>query len=752
MQGVGFRPFIFRLAQELDIKGFIKNNSIGVLIEGEAEKPVLDNFIERILSEKPNLAFIASCEYSFHDLVGYNEFEILNSESSKTVSAFILPDIAVCPDCLKEMNDPKDRRYLYPFINCTNCGPRFSIIEALPYDRINTSMSVFEMCPECRAEYENPANRRYHAQPIACPACGPKLEFWFANGKKISEEVNSVYGAASAINNGMIVALKGIGGFQLICDATNSESVENLRVRKRRIDKPFAVMCPDLESVEEICNVDAFERRLLLSPESPIVLLKRKRQDISDISYFVAPGNPYLGVMLPYSPLHHLIMKIFKKPIVATSGNLSEEPICIGEYEALERLSGIADYFLVHNRRIVRHVDDSVVRAIKGRTMVMRRARGYAPLPVEIKERKASEKTIISLGGHLKNTIAMKVGSNVFVSQHIGDLETHESLLAFEKVTQDFQNLYQSDAVLFLCDMHPDYNSTKYARNSGIDSKAIQHHVAHVASCRAENNVEGKALAISWDGTGFGTDGSIWGGEFFLTYDNSCTHVGSIRQFPLPGGELAIKEPRRSALGLLYEIFGNEIFESRKFFIENYFSEQELQVLKGMLNSRLNCPMTSSVGRLFDAVSSLLDIMQKINFEGQAAMALEFAADPLKVGYYKFIIDIGTFLTVDWQPIIETIIEEKRKGMNISIIAAKFHNTLVRIIEYFAEYFSEDKIVLSGGCFQNAFLLEKVINKLESQGYTVYRHQRVPTNDGGISLGQIAAANWSFKSLKNNDR
>lgn len=737
VQGVGFRPFIYRLATELGLKGFVLNSPTGVFIEAENEKIILDDFLLRIEKEKPVHAIIQSMEFSFLDTVDYTQFEIRESESNGKTTAFILPDIAVCDDCLKEMFDPKDRRYLYPFINCTNCGPRFSIIESLPYDRPNTSMKMFEMCDECKEEYHNPLDRRFHAQPIACPNCGPHIELLTEDGEHLSKDNNAIIETAEEIRQGKIVALKGIGGYQLICRADNEEVISLLRKRKNREGKPFALMFPNLESIKEVCEVFPFEERLLKSPEAPIVLLRKKANVNQKLVHdSIAPGNPTLGVMLPYTPLHHLLMRELQIPIVATSGNLSEEPMCISEEEAFQRLKNIADYFLIHNRLIVRHVDDSIVRVVMDREMIMRRARGYAPLPVEL-NCETEEETYLAVGGHLKNSIALSSGKNVFVSQHIGDLSTQEAFSAFQNTVADFTNLYEAKNVHAIADLHPDYLSTKFAKNNFENVSFVQHHQAHVASCYAENKLTGSALGVSWDGTGYGLDGTIWGGEFFRFDGSSFKHVAQFRKFPLPGGDLAIKESKRSAVGLLYEMSGDELFNAKHEML-NHISEQEKKILLQMLKNKINTPLTSSVGRLFDAVAALTGIKQTVSYEGEAAMMLEFTAAPNISESYSFNILPGEVMIIDWQNMIETILKEMKENVSPKIISAKFHNTLVEIICEIAEQKNEDKVVLSGGVFQNAYLLEHAVCALCERGFKPYWHQRIPTNDGGISLGQIA--------------
>ncbi len=739
VQGVGFRPFIFRLADELKLKGWVTNSASGVFIEAEAERKSLDRFLLRIEREKPRHAVIQSMEFSFLDPVDYSGFEIRHSDSGGEISAVILPDIAVCEDCLREMNDPSDRRYRYPFINCTNCGPRFSIIEALPYDRPNTSMKQFEMCPDCRKEYEDPSDRRFHAQPVACPVCGPQLTLCDEAGRRLSEKDTALRQTAEFIRNGKIVALKGLGGFQLLVDARSDRAVQRLRRRKRRAEKPFAIMAPDLNCVQRFCFVGDMEARSLRSPESPIVLLLKSEKAEEHIAERVAPQNPWLGVMLPYTPLHHLLMWELGFPVVATSANLSEEPMVTENAVARDRLSGIADVFLFHNRPIVRQVDDSIVRIIQGREMLTRRARGYAPLPVTLEEEVPNTaRPVLALGAHLKSSIAVCKGDQVFVSQHIGDLSNLESVQAFEKIVEDFTKMYDISHPQVVADLHPDYVSTQYARNHFEHFTQVQHHEAHVWSCRAENRIKGPALGISWDGTSFGGDGTIWGGEVFISDDTEIKHIGGLRSFSLPGGEKAVKEPRRAALGLLFELFGDAVFK-RETDLRNAFSDKERPLLKSMLVKGVNSPRTSSMGRLFDAVSALLGICMNMSFEGQAAMMLEFRSDETETGWYSFSIQEEEKLSIDWQPVIENILSDLQNNVPAERIAARFHNGLARIPSELARRFKLKKVLLSGGCFQNIFLLKRVIGRLRSEGVGAYWHQRVPPNDGGIALGQVAA-------------
>jgi len=756
VQGGGFRPVVYRLASELNLPGYVLNSPEGVFIEVEGEKTELENFLFRLQQEKPSPSFIQSLEASYLDPVPFHRFEIRGSASSGAKSALILPDIATCPACLSEILDPSNRRYRYPFTNCTHCGPRFTIIESLPYDRPNTSMKSFEMCPDCRAEYENPQDRRFHAQPNACPVCGPSLELWDHSGRVLAHRDAALRQAAVAIRDGKIIAIKGLGGFHLVADARNVGAVETLRRRKQREEKPFALMYPSMESILEDCSVSPAEARLLCSPESPIVLLNRKTaHGRRTIAPNVAPNNPYLGVMLPYTPLHHLLMRELSFPILATSGNLSDEPICIEEQDALARLAGIADAFLVHNRPIVRHMDDSIVRVVLGREMVLRRARGYAPHPRHSREQLSNT---LAVGAHLKNTVALSVQDNVFLSQHIGDLENKEASDAFQDVIRSLCRLYHAEPCQVVADMHPDYISTRYAKSCGIPLISVQHHYAHVAACMAENELEGRVLGVSWDGTGFGTDGTIWGGEFLLTCDSGFERVASFRKFRLPGSASAVKEPRRTALGALYEIMGSDVFEDPESVPVRFFSRQELPILARMLQNGIQSPWTSSVGRLFDAVASISGLRQRIRFEGQAAMEMEFAIEKEETGkIYPYSVTKGgksdsllcaPMLTVDWEPLLRTVLQDVRQGIPLATIAAKFHNTLVDIIVDVARRIAETRIVLTGGCFQNKYLLEHAVQRLEQEGFRPYWHQRIPPNDGGIALGQVFAASRLRKAEK----
>jgi hydrogenase maturation protein HypF len=738
VQGVGFRPFVYRLATELGLQGWVLNSLQGVSLEVEGTAETLQAFLRGLQNDKPRIAVIHSLQHSFLDPVGYEGFEIRHSdEGTGAAGAFILPDLATCPDCLAEVLDPANRRFGYPFTNCTNCGPRFSIIEGLPYDRCSTTMRGFGMCPACREEYENPLDRRFHAQPNACPVCGPHVELWDADGNVLAAHGEAVSAAVEAIRSGQILALKGLGGFQLLVDARDQQAVTVLRERKHREEKPLAVMYPTLSLVEADCEVGDLERELLLSPQAPIVLLQR-RPEVA-LAPAIAPGNPTVGVMLPYTPLHHLILSELGFPVVATSGNVSDEPICTDERDAVVRLQGLADVLLVHNRPIARHMDDSVVRVVADRPLVLRRARGYAPLPVILSQ---DAPKVLAAGAHQKNTTAVAVGKMAFVSQHIGDLETAPALDAFRRVMRDLPALYEQHTELAACDAHPDYVSTQQANQMGVPVVRVQHHVAHVLSCMAENDLEPPVLGIAWDGSGYGGDGTIWGGEALLVESEDVTRVAHFRCFALPGGERAVKEPRRTALGVLHELYEPEAFELMADLPAlQAFSTAELAVIAQMLRREVNTPRTSSAGRLFDAVAALAGVRQTVAFEGQAAMELEFLLAGIETEEaYRLEVGEGSPSVVDWQPLVEAVISDVRAGASTALISARFHNALAELIVALALRLGQGRVALSGGCFQNRYLTERTIALCERAGVRPYWHQNLPPNDGGIALGQIVYA------------
>lgn len=749
VQGVGFRPFVYRLGVEAGLHGWVGNSTSGVTIEAEGDPGRLEVFRRRLELEKPPNSSIHSLEEMHLDPVGYPDFQIVESTPG-VKTTIILPDIATCPDCLREVLDPANRRFRYPFTNCTNCGPRFSIILSLPYDRPRTTMRIFEMCDVCLAEYADPADRRFHAQPNACPECGPSVQAWNRTGHLLASGEAGLQEVERCLRGGQVAAVKGLGGFLLMLDARNQEAVERLRRFKGREEKPFALMYQSIEQVRADLEVSEAERRLLQSPACPIVLLCRKQGSV--IAPGVAPGNPYLGAMLPYTPLHHLLLSDLGFPLVATSGNLKDEPICTDEYQAVERLGAVADVFLVHNRPIVRPVDDSVARIIHGRESLVRRSRGYAPLPV-LAGRKLPP--LLAVGGHLKSTLAVSVFDQVFISQHLGDLETEEALRNFRDTARDFLALYEARPATVACDMHPNYLSTQEARKSGLQVHPVQHHYAHVLACMAEYDLAAPVLGISWDGTGFGPDGTVWGGEFLDIRERGYDRLAHLRPFRLPGGEAAVKEPRRSALGLLWEIFGEALFSetlspsgltSSPLVPLQAFSSQELRLLQTALTRDINSPWTSSAGRLFDAVAALIGIRQVTSFEGQAAMDLEFSAtgsDTERLYPFRLIEPQGargSSWRLDWEGMVAGILIDLRQGVSRADIARSFHNTLCAMMMETARKSRSRKVVLSGGCFQNRLLTETAIRVLTEDGVEVYWHQRIPPNDGGLAVGQLMAA------------
>jgi hydrogenase maturation protein HypF len=741
VQGVGFRPFVYRLANELGLAGWVNNSPQGAVVEVEGDGGRIAEFLRRLPEEKPRPCVLHSLTPSSLPMAGYSGFEVRDSSTAGPKTAAILPDLATCPDCLHEIFDPSNRRFRYPFTNCTNCGPRFSIIEDLPYDRPRTTMKRFPMCPACQAEYDSPADRRFHAQPNACPRCGPHLELWDASGKILAAHDDALHGVADALRRGGTVAAKGLGGFHLLVDARNQDAILRLRCRKHREEKPFGLMYPSLDSLRQDCRVSGTEERLLLSPESPLVLLRRLargggKPPLFPVAPAVAPGNPYLGVMLPYTPLHHLLLAELGFPIVATSGNRSDEPICLDEHEALTRLAGIADLFLIHDRPIARQVDDSVVRVVLGREMVLRRARGYAPFPVPVAQ---ALPPLLAVGPHQKNTLAIAAGCQVVVSQHVGDLDTPRALKAFCRIAEDLPRLYALEPQAVVCDQHPDYHSTRHAERMGLPIVRVQHHYAHVRACMAEHGLSGPLLGVAWDGTGLGLDGTIWGGEFLRVADDGFQRVAHLRTFRLPGGERAVREPRRTALGLLYELLGGELFDCDDLAPLRDFSRPESDILRVMLRGGVNAPWTSSAGRLFDAVAALLDIRQIVAFEGQAAMELEFALEGAETTEpYPFVLTTSGIL--DWGPMVRAILEDIRLSAATGTIARRFHDTLAEMIVTTARSVGERIVILSGGCFQNAYLLEQAVTRLRAAGHLAAWPERIPPNDGGIALGQILAA------------
>jgi len=749
VQGVGFRPFIYRLAQAHNLKGWVRNTSGSVEIEIEGNEESLENFLIDLEAKAPPMARIEKVKTTFHPPNGHTGFQIQKSLSHEGKYQLVSPDIATCEDCKREIFSPTNRRFHYPFTNCTNCGPRFTIIEDIPYDRPKTTMSKFEMCPECQREYDNPVDRRFHAQPNACPKCGPGLELVNSNGNPI--ECNDIIKAAGKLlKMGKILALKGLGGFQLACDATNEEVVNLLRGRKRRLSKPLAVMVATLEEVEKHCLVSPEERKLLQSPECPIVLLRWEHSS-SNISPAIAPNLKYLGVMLPYTPLHHLLLREVGLPLVMTSGNLSEEPITKDNNEALIRLRGIADYFLLHNRDIFARCDDSVCIVEDGKPQALRRARGYAPYPIFLPFK---SRQILACGAELKNTFCLTKDEHAFLSQHIGDMENEETLEHFENTIELYERLFRIEPEIVAYDMHPEYLPTKYALQGsserGLSLIPVQHHHAHIVSCLVENEVDRPVIGVAFDGTGYGTDGTIWGGEFLLADWHSFQRVGHLEYVPLPGGVAAIKKPYRMALSYIHTLLGEGFsFEGLPISKRNPI---ELEIIRQQLKRRINCPLTSSAGRLFDAVSALVGVREEIDYEAQAVIELEMIApnevDEFKRDCYSFsIVEHQGMRVVKLGEMFSMIVQDVKNRVSVPIISLKFHNTMAQIITRMCKLIAREsritQVALSGGVFQNRLLLKLATAALQREDFKVLTHHLVPCNDGGISLGQAVIANFA---------
>jgi len=745
VQGVGFRPFIHKLVSVYELFGWVLNSDQGVEIDIEGEETDLNRFIVDIRKKLPPLAKIEEMKIVDLHPEGYTEFSIRKSITKKA-NNFVLvsPDISICPDCLEELFNPKNRRFRYPFINCTNCGPRFTIIKDIPYDRPKTTMNFFKMCPICREEYENIEDRRYHAQPNACRICGPEVSL-VINGKE-TEKIDAVRESVALLKKGKIGAIKGLGGFHLACDATNDAAVKRLRTLKRRKSKPFALMSPDLITIEQYCRIEKEEKNWLLDRSRPIVLLKKKKNQF--ISTSVAPNNNYLGVMLPYTPLHYLLIRDNFLALVMTSGNISEEPIIGDNKEALERLGNIADFFLLYNRDIFNRCDDSVVKKFGNGPVFFRRSRGYVPYPLTVK---LNLKEVLALGGELKNTISFSKNSYVFLSQYLGDLKSVEALDYLKKSVTNLKNIFRINPEIIACDLHPDYLSTRLAEeisaDAGLKIKRVQHHHAHIASCMAENDLNDKVIGIAFDGTGYGDDGNIWGGEFLVSDFEGYSRIGHLKNMPLPGGDKAINEPWRMAFSYLYSIFSEEIDLLEIDFIKRIRKNNGkiIPVIKKMIDQKINSPLTSSCGRLFDAVSSLIGVRDGIDYEGQAAMELEYLCLSGISESYPFVTNKknGKYI-IDAKNIFLGIIEDLKKGINKRIIATRFHNTVAEFTLHLCmrirEDFNINKVVLSGGVFQNKYLTEKLKKILENKGFKAYIHRKVPPNDGGISLGQAVIA------------
>jgi len=793
VQGVGFRPFVWNLAHRHGLSGWVRNESRQVTIEVQGPAAVLELFLKELQTAAPPAARIDAIDFERIAPETETGFRMIASDGAELPLPSLPADLAICDDCRAEILDPRQRRYRYPFTNCTQCGPRWSIVGGVPYDRPQTSMHAFAMCAECRAEYENPADRRYHAQPIACPRCGPQLfldppepspaaavgpsnSFCATAATDAADAAEAVApgGAADVparlgelLRRGKIVALQGLGGFQLLVDATDESAVAELRRRKRRPDKPFAVLLRSLDEAEHYCFVSAEEAQLLTSPAAPIVLLRRRNDAAGpSIAAAVAPGNPYLGVMLPYTPLHELVARAAGRPLVCTSGNLAEEPMAITLEEGRTRLRAIADVLAAHNRPIVRPVDDSVARLGPAGPMVLRRARGYAPLPVPLPLPEGIEpRPWLAVGGHLKNAVGLIVGRQAVLSAHIGDLDNAAALDVFQRAVDDLLSFYRVEPVGVVCDRHPDYASTRFAeqwaKRRGAALLRVQHHHAHAAACMAEHAIAGPLLAFCWDGAGYGGDGTAWGGEALLCRGPHYRRFAHLRPFPLPGGDRAAREPFRSALGLLFESRRCDDEQSQRQ-IRRWLSAEKWKTMRRAIERGVGAPRTSGIGRLFDALAALCGLHPRTSFEGQAAMALEFIADPDETAAYPLPLrqaDGGPTrapaggsaapgaeppLWLDWEPLVEQVLADLARETPASIIAARFHNGLVEAAVTTAEAVRaiapEATVALTGGCFQNARLTQRLYLRLLDRGFRCVLPRQFPPGDGGVALGQLYLA------------
>jgi hydrogenase maturation protein HypF len=739
VQGVGFRPFVFQRAQYYGLKGDVANTSSGVIIHVEGNKEKIQALIQDLTEEGPPLAHITEISTSNEPVRGYEQFTIRESKKESSRSTLISPDMAICDDCLRELFDPKDRRYHYPFINCTNCGPRYTIIDDIPYDRPKTSMKHFKMCLECQKEYDDPANRRFHAQPNACKICGPNVSLYDNRRTRVLAQ-DPIKRTADLLKKGYIVAIKGLGGFHLAADAENNDAVIRLRQRKHREEKPFALMSYDLDRVRRYAHIEPDEGVLLTSPQRPVVLLKKR--DPNPLSHEISPRNKNFGAMLPYTPLHYLLLNHDFTALVMTSGNIREEPIAIDNDEAFERLGAIADYFLVHNRDIYLRSDDSIVRSVDEATRIIRRSRGYIPTPVFLKEEVPQ---VLACGAELKNTVCLTKGKNAFLSQHIGDLENLETYRFLELTVRHMKRILDIDPRLVAYDLHPDYLSTRYAlEQKGIKKIAVQHHHAHIVSCMAENRLDGPVIGLSFDGTGYGTDGRIWGGEVLIVEAHRFTRAAHFAYLPMPGGAAAIKEPWRMAVSYLFNTFGKAFYDLDLPLFQG-LEKEKIRVVLEMISKQVNSPQTSSLGRLFDGVAAILGIRKTVAYEGQAAMELEMAIRKETEESYDYEWEQGKdSYQIPVHPIVRGVVMDMENGLPVSDISSKFHTTLIRLFSDLCAHLRKEtginRVALSGGVFQNATLLAGLRKALEDKGLQVYTHRLVPTNDGGISLGQAVAA------------
>jgi hydrogenase maturation protein HypF len=745
VQGVGFRPFVFQLAGKYGLKGEVANTSSGVSIHIEGSGAKVASFADDLAANPPPLAYVVDITRQLETVKSFAEFSIVKSQGESEISTLISPDVSICDDCRTELFDAGDRRYHYPFINCTNCGPRYTIIDDIPYDRPKTSMRHFKMCAACQAEYDDPVNRRFHAQPNACAECGPRVAL-FDNLKNEIHSEDCILETARLLKEGYVLAIKGLGGYHLAVDATNSEAVNRLRSRKIREEKPLAIMSYDLAAVQRYAVVRDSEEKMLSSIQRPIVLLKKKPNNL--ICEDVAPRNKYFGVMLPYTPLHYLLLQHDFTALVMTSGNLSEEPIAIGNDEAFSRLAEIADYFLIHDRDIYLRSDDSIVRHTAGARRFVRRSRGFVPIPVFLQN---TVPQILACGAALKNTVCLTKQDRAFLSQHIGDLE-NLATYDFLKLTVDhLKRILDIRPEIIACDLHPDYMSSRYAREQAqLTRIEVQHHHAHIVSCMAERKLDGAVIGLAFDGTGYGTDGNIWGGEILIAEAHEFKRVGHLAYTPMPGSAAAVKEPWRMAISYLQNAYGPDLKDLDLPFLRQ-FAKEDLAVISDMITKKINSPLTSSLGRFFDGVAAICGIRSRVNFEGQAAMELEMRSAESAGPCYAREWDKDGAIRIHTAPIIRGVVADIQNRVPTAEIGAKFHRTLICLFSDLCDDIRRDsglnRVVLSGGCFQNATLLDGMMGSLREKKFDVYTHEQVPANDGGISLGQaVVAAALSARS------
>lgn len=745
VQGVGFRPFIYRLAKNHKLKGFVFNNTKGVIVDLEGSHSNIETVLRKIKDQSPPLAQIKGIESKKLPIKGYKDFVIKYSRKEEEKITLVSPDIATCDSCSRELLDPSDRRYKYPFINCTNCGPRFSIIKEIPYDRKNTTMKKFIMCKDCRLEYENPMDRRFHAQPDACALCGPEVELLSKKRKKVNGDPFNK--TIEFIKKGKIVAIKGLGGFHIACDAKNNEVIKLLRKRKNRPFKPFALMARDVDTIKKYVNLSKEEEKLLKSQRAPILLLIRKED--CDLPYEIAPNNKYIGFMLPYTPLHIMLLNTDKNidVLVMTSGNIKDDPIIYKNEDAFSYLSNIVDYFLLHNRDIHIQVDDSVLRIpLQSERLIVRRSRGYVPEP--IKSPIKFKKNILGCGGHLRNTFSLARGNEIFISHHLGRLDSLLSHVSYERGIEHFINLFNINPEVIVVDKHPGYFSTQFGKNIALKYKnkliEVQHHHAHIASCLIDNEVDRDVIGIAWDGTGYGDDGAIWGSEFLIANLKNFKRKAHLQYMPLPGSEKAIEEPWRMAVSYLYKLFGEDFLNIDIDFTRR-LNKDKWKNLKIMIDRGINSPETSSMGRLFDAVSSLIGVRDEITYLGQAAIELEMIMNKDDNDFYTFDIkkEKGVYI-INPLEVIHLIIEDIINSVSNSIISGKFHKGVVEMIVEVSELLRKEininEVAISGGVMQNLYLRNNATKRLSEEGFKVYNHRKIPPNDGGISVGQVAIA------------